>query len=149
MKKRQFILVAEDDMDDKFMLQTIFEDSGKSDLLEFVENGLELINYLDHINKNEDTLFYPHFILLDLNMPKMDGRQALKELKNHSAYKKIPVIIFSTTKNETEINRCYELGANSYIVKPYNYKELTQIMDAVNSYWLNTAEIPDIKLNTN
>ena len=94
MKKRQFILVAEDDMDDKFMLQTIFEDSGKSDLLEFVENGLELINYLDHINKNEDTLFYPHFILLDLNMPKMDGRQALKELKNHSAYKKIPIIIF-------------------------------------------------------
>jgi CheY-like chemotaxis protein len=149
MKKRQFILVAEDDMDDKFMLQTIFEDSGKSDLLEFVENGLELINYLDHINKNEDTLFYPHFILLDLNMPKMDGRQALKELKNHSAYKKIPVIIFSTTKNEVEINRCYELGANSYIVKPYNYKELTQIMDNVNSYWLNTAEIPDIKLNTN
>jgi len=149
MKKRQFILVAEDDMDDKFMLQTIFEDSGKSDLLEFVENGLELINYLDHINKNEDTLFYPHFILLDLNMPKMDGRQALKELKNHSAYKKIPVIIFSTTKNETEINRCYELGANSYIVKPYNYKDLTQIMDTVNSYWLKTAEIPDIKLNTN
>ena len=149
MKKRQFILVAEDDIDDKFMLQTIFEDSGKSDLLEFVENGLELINYLDHINKNEDTLFYPHFILLDLNMPKMDGRQALKELKNHSAYKKIPVIIFSTTKNETEINRCYELGANSYIVKPYNYKDLTQIMDTVNSYWLKTAEIPDIKLNTN
>jgi len=149
MKKRQFILVAEDDMDDKFMLQTIFEDSGNSDLLEFVENGLELINYLDHINKNEDTLFYPHFILLDLNMPKMDGRQALKELKNHSAYKKIPVIIFSTTKNEVEINRCYELGANSYIVKPYNYKDLTQIMDTVNSYWLKTAEIPDIKLNTN
>lgn len=149
MKKRQFILVAEDDMDDKFMLQTIFEDSGKSDLLEFVENGLELINYLDHINKNEDTLFYPHFILLDLNMPKMDGRQALKELKSHSAYKKIPIIIFSTTKNETEINRCYELGANSYIVKPYNYKDLTQIMDTVNSYWLKTAEIPDIKLNTN
>ena len=149
MKKRQFILVAEDDIDDKFMLQTIFEDSGKSDLLEFVENGLELINYLDHINKNEDTLFYPHFILLDLNMPKMDGRQALKELKNHSSYKKIPVIIFSTTKNEVEINRCYELGANSYIVKPYNYKELTKIMDAVNSYWLNTAEIPDIKLNNN
>ena len=149
MKKRQFILVAEDDMDDKFMLQTIFEDSGKSELLEFVENGLELINYLDHINKNEDTLFYPHFILLDLNMPKMDGRQALKELKNHSAYKKIPVIIFSTTKNEVEINRCYELGANSYIVKPYNYKDLTQIMDTVNSYWLKTAEIPDIKLNTN
>ena len=143
MNKRQFILVAEDDIDDKCMLQMIFEDSGKGDLLEFVENGLELINFLDNIQQNEDTLVYPRFILLDLNMPKMDGRQALKELKEHNSYKRIPVIIFSTTKNETEINRCYELGANSYIVKPNNYKDLMQIMDAIASYWLNTASLPN------
>jgi two-component system response regulator len=147
MNKRQFILVAEDDIDDKCMLQMIFEDSGKSNLLEFVNNGLELINFLDHISQHEDTLVYPHFILLDLNMPKMDGRQTLKELKDHHTYKKIPVIIFSTTKNEAEIARCYELGANSYIVKPHNYKDLLQIMDMVSSYWLNTAALPDIKLS--
>ena len=146
MNKKQFILVAEDDIDDKSMLQMIFEDSGKGNLLEFVDNGQELINFLDYINQNEDTLFYPCFILLDLNMPKMDGMQTLKELKEHSAYKKIPVIIFSTTKNETEIGRCYELGANSYIIKPHNYKDLMQIMDVVNSYWFNTAALPDFKL---
>jgi len=143
MKKRQFILVAEDDIDDKCMLQMIFEDSGNGDLLEFVENGLELINVLDNIRQNEDTLVYPRFILLDLNMPKMDGRQALKELRGHSSYKKIPVIIFSTTKNEAEINRCYEQGANSYIVKPHTYTDLMQIMIAVVNYWLHTASLPN------
>ena len=144
MNKRQFILVAEDDIDDKCMLQMIFKDSGKNTLLEFVNNGLELINFLDHISQHEDTLVYPHFILLDLNMPKMDGRKTLKELKDHRIYKKIPVIIFSTTKSEAEIDRCYELGANSYIVKPHNYKDLLQIMAVVSSYWLDTAALPDI-----
>ena len=90
-------------------------------------------------------MHYPNFILLGLNMPKMDGKQALKQLKKHPLYKKIPVIVFSTKKNETEINLCYELGANTYVVKPTTYHHLLQTIDVVNSYWLKTADIAEVK----
>ena len=142
MHRKDFILVAEDDEDDKNMLQTVFKERKYDTPLEFVSNGQELIQYLDEISKNESTRSYPNFILLDLNMPRMDGRQALLQIKNHQAYKKIPIIVFSTTKNEVEINRCYELGANTYVVKPSSYKSLLQTVDVINSYWLKTAVIP-------
>src|ERR1700743_1508020 len=113
--KKPFILVAEDDSDDKFLLQTIFEEKGYDTPLAFVSNGVELIEYLGNILLDEENAGYPAFILLDLNMPKMDGRQALKQIKENMILKKIPVVVFSTTKNDIEIKRCYELGANTYI----------------------------------
>lgn len=141
----KFILVAEDDYDDRQMLQSVFTEKKYDTPLEFVGNGLELINYLDVIKNNEEKYHYPKFILLDLNMPKMDGRQALRELKANPAYKKIPVIVFSTTENTVEISRCYELGANTYVVKPNNYKSLLKTVDIINSFWLETATIPSTK----
>ncbi|CAN5573637.1 response regulator [soil metagenome] len=135
-----FILIAEDDADDRFLLQTAFEEKGYSDKLEFVENGMELIAYLDArqlINNNH----YPKFILLDLNMPKKDGREVLKELKQHSLYKKIPIIIFTTTKNENEIRRCYEMGANTYVIKPASFNDLLNTIEQIRNYWLDTASI--------
>ena len=85
---------------------------------------------------------YPGFILLDLNMPKKDGREALKEIKQHPIFKKIPVIIFTTTKSENEIRRCYELGANTYIVKPVSFDALIKVVEDIREYWFNTASIP-------
>jgi len=138
-----FILIAEDDADDRFLLQTAFEENGFTDTLEFVENGIELIEYLSKtLQKKTLDIQYPGFILLDLNMPKKDGREVLKEIKQHPEWKKIPVVIFTTTKNEHEIKRCYELGANTYVVKPVSFDALVRVIREVRSYWFNTASIP-------
>jgi len=136
-----FILIAEDDADDRFLLKTAFEENGFTDTLYFVENGVEVLEYL-HKQINSNTSSYPRFILLDLNMPKKDGREVLKELKQHPSLKKIPVVIFSTTNNEQEMKRCYELGANSYITKPNSFDSLLKTVAALRSYWMQTSSIP-------
>jgi CheY-like chemotaxis protein len=138
------ILIAEDDADDRYLIQTAFDEKGYSEKIDFVENGVELLNYLDSIyqDKRTEEKNYPGFILLDLNMPKKDGREVLKELKQHPVFKKIPVIIFTTTKNELEIKRCYELGANSYVVKPISFDALLKVVENIRSYWFYTASIP-------
>ncbi|HRO42700.1 MAG TPA: response regulator [Flavipsychrobacter sp.] len=137
-----FILIAEDDADDRFLLRTAFEENGFTDRLHFVENGVEVIEYLNSINISEKGKNFPRFILLDLNMPKKDGREVLKELKQNLNLKNIPVIIFSTTNNEQEMRRCYELGANSYITKPNSFESLLKTVAALRSYWLHTTSVP-------
>lgn len=139
-----YILVAEDDADDRFLLETAFAEKGYQEKLTFVENGVELMEYLRNLHpddqKKESAL--PGFILLDLNMPKKDGREVLKEIKEDPLFKKIPVIVFTTTKNENEVNRCYELGANTYVVKPVGFESLLQTIEDIRSYWFKTAQIP-------
>ncbi len=138
-----YILVAEDDFDDRFLLETAFAEKGYREELAFVENGVELLDYLksklssDELHEN--TL--PRFILLDLNMPKKDGREALREIKEDARFKKIPVIVFTTNKNENEIKRCYELGANTYVVKPVGFESLLNTVEDIRAYWLNTAQV--------
>ena len=137
-----FILIAEDDADDRFLLQSAFEENGFKDKLYFVENGVELVEYLYKITQSGNNGKLPRFILLDLNMPKKDGREVLKEIKQNATLKKIPVIIFSTTNNEQEMRRCYELGANSYITKPNSFENLIKTVAALRSYWIHTTSIP-------
>jgi len=141
---KQPILIAEDDADDRYLLQTAFSEIGYPEQIDFVENGIEVMNYLDNIytSNNMEVKALPGFILLDLNMPKKDGREVLKELKQHPVFKKIPVIVFTTTKNEIEIKRCYELGANSYVVKPITFDALLKVVENIRSYWFQTASIP-------
>ncbi len=134
------ILIAEDDADDRYLLQSAFEENGYKDKLIFVENGVELLDFLHQIDGNAAKL--PRFILLDLNMPKKDGREVLKEIKQNQYFKQIPIIIFSTTNNEQEMKRCYELGANSYITKPNSFENLIKTVAAVRSYWINTTSFP-------
>jgi len=134
-----FILIAEDDADDRFLLQAAFEENGFSDRLQFVENGVEVIEYLASLRHSDQDNSFPRFILLDLNMPKKDGREVLRELKQSPELKKIPVIIFSTTNNEQEMRRCYELGANSYITKPNSFESLLKTVAALRSYWMHTS----------
>lgn len=141
---KQPILIAEDDADDRYLLQTAFTEIGYPEQIDFVENGIEVLNYLDNIyaSSNLEIKALPGFILLDLNMPKKDGREVLKELKQHPVFKKIPVIVFTTTKNEIEIKRCYELGANSYVVKPITFDALLKVVENIRSFWFQTASIP-------
>ena len=140
---KQPILIAEDDADDRYLLQTAFSEIGFPGQIDFVENGIEVLTYLDNIyeSNNMEVKALPGFILLDLNMPKKDGREVLKELKQHPIFKKIPVIVFTTTKNENEITRCYDLGANTYIVKPTTFDELLFLVEQIHSYWQNVAAI--------
>jgi CheY-like chemotaxis protein len=139
--KKFYILIAEDDADDRFLLKTAFEESGYRNTLKFVENGVELLKHLKEVTERKNNDEYPGFILLDLNMPKKDGREVLKEIKENKIFKKIPVIVFTTTKNENEISRCYELGANSYVVKPLVFEELVHIIQALYSYWFKISSI--------
>ncbi len=136
-----FILIAEDDADDRFLLKSAFEENGYNDKLEFVENGVEMIDYLDKLVDLNSEAALPRFILLDLNMPKKDGREVLKEIKQNTHLSKIPIIIFSTTNNEQEMRRCYELGANSYITKPNSFESLIKTVAALRSYWVQTTSV--------
>lgn len=143
MRQDVFILIAEDDADDRFLLQAAFEENGFNDRLHFVDNGVELMDFLDvHVKQQELQATLPRFILLDLNMPKKDGREVLKEIKQHPEFKKIPVVIFSTTNNEQEMRRCYELGANSYITKPNSFDHLLKIVANLRGYWMHTISTP-------
>ena len=142
VKKDIFILIAEDDADDRFLLQAAFEENGFTDRLHFVENGVEALDYLQSLCNNANEPVLPKFMLLDLNMPKKDGREVLKELKQHPELKKIHVVIFSTTNNEQEMRRCYELGANSYITKPNSFESLLKTVAALRSYWMHSSGVP-------
>lgn len=141
--QKLYILIAEDDADDRFLLETAFRECGFNDELVFVENGVELVHFLSTQNgKSNLTKRFPGFIMLDLNMPKKDGREVLKEVKENPLYRKIPIIVFTTTKNENEIVRCYELGANSYVVKPVNFEELVKVIRDIRNYWFRISEVP-------
>ena len=139
--RKYFILIAEDDEDDRFLLQTAFQEKQYSERIDFVHNGVELVNYLESIQHEQHDQHFPAFVLLDLNMPKKDGREVLHFMKQHPVYKRIPVIIFTTTKSETEIRYCYELGANTYIVKPTSFDGLLKVLDEIRSYWMQTATV--------
>lgn len=140
--QQRYILIAEDDADDRFLLQTVFDEKGYTDKIEFVENEVELLEYLNNIIEHRNGSLFPAIILLDLNMPKKDGREALRDIKEHPILKKIPVIVFTTTRSENEIIRCYELGANTYVVKPVSFDGLIKVVDEIRAYWINTASIP-------
>lgn len=137
------VLVADDDADDLFMLKEAFSSLKFDKEICNVENGEELLEFLHKKGKYKDIkLPVPKLILLDLNMPKVDGRECLKVIKADPELSKIPVIIFSTSNNPEDISHSYSLGANSYIIKPYSYNELVDIITMINKYWFNVVKIP-------
>jgi CheY-like chemotaxis protein len=143
IEQKHCILVADDDTDDQFMLKEAFSSLNFDKEIRTVENGEELLDYLSRRGKYaDDSLPIPKLILLDLNMPKIDGRQCLRMIKENKEYCKIPIIIFSTSNNPEDISQSYELGANSYIIKPYSYNELVEIIDIIKKYWFSVVKIP-------
>ena len=114
------ILLADDDPEDRMIMADTFKEINLSHIIHFVENGESILTYLDSIYT---TYPLPSLIVLDLNMPRMNGTQTLKHLKSNDRYRNIPVIIFSTSINVIEKDECLKTGAVSYIVKPVTYKE--------------------------
>ena len=135
------ILIADDDNDDQYMIKQAFNGISLTEEIQTVSDGVELLDYLFKKGKYRDVRTpVPKIILLDLNMPKKDGRECLKEIKNHSDLKKIPIIIYSTSSNPDDISYAYDHGASSYIIKPYSYQELVKIMEVFKQYWFNIVK---------
>jgi CheY-like chemotaxis protein len=115
------ILLADDDMEDRFIMQDAFNAINLPEVPLLVEDGEKVLEYLSDIRDKEGVL--PSLVVLDLNMPRLSGTQTLRELKTMEAYKHIPVIIFSSSLNVIEMHECKQLGALSYMVKPFTYEE--------------------------
>jgi CheY-like chemotaxis protein len=122
-----YILIAEDDADDRFLLQSAFREVAKNVRLIFVENGIELLEHFERVEHGE-ILKLPLLLILDLNMPKKNGREAVKELKKKEYFNSFKTLILSTTSNEFEKKKCVELGVTDYYVKPSNYSSLIEMV---------------------
>lgn len=138
------ILMADDDADDRRLTRDALEESRLANDLRFVENGEELLDYLRNQGKFTDVEKAPRpgLILLDLNMPRKDGRTALKEMKADPDLRQIPVTVLTTSKADEDIFRSYDLGVNSYIVKPVTFEALVDILQTLEKYWFEIVELP-------
>ncbi len=142
--KDLIILMADDDADDRLLAQDAFTECQIRGQLRFVENGEDLLAYLQKDGKYQvpESAPAPNLILLDLNMPKKDGREALREIKSNPDLRKIPVVVFTTSKADSDIARIYDLGANSFITKPVSFDSLVKMMSILGHYWCEVVELP-------
>ena len=138
------ILMAEDDPDDRLLSREALDEAHLSNELYFVNDGEELMDYLYQRNKyaGEVRAPRPGLILLDLNMPRKDGREALEEIKADEEMRCIPVVVLTTSKAEEDIVRSYELGVSGYITKPVSLQGLIDVMRVIGKYWFEIVELP-------
>lgn len=142
--QRVCILVAEDDADDRILIRDAFRECRLANELQFVEDGEQLLDYLHRRGSFSDPARTPApgLILIDLNMPRKDGREALREIKADAQLKRIPVVVLTTSKADEDIVRTYELGASSFITKPVSFAGLVQVMKTLGDYWLEMVKLP-------
>jgi CheY-like chemotaxis protein len=138
------ILLADDDPDDRKLTQDAFAENRLANILHCVEDGEELMDYLNRRGKFENLRGepLPGLILLDLNMPRKDGREALKEIKANPEFRRIPIVVLTTSKAEEDIVRTYDLGVNSYVTKPVTFKSLVELIKVLGRYWFEVVELP-------
>ena len=139
------ILMADDDADDRMLAKEAFAESRLTNDLRFVEDGEALMDYLYRRGKFADaeTSPRPGLILLDLNMPKKDGREALKEIKDDPELRRIPIVVMTTSQAEEDIFRSYDLGASSFITKPVTFDRLVELMKTLGNYWVEFVQLPN------
>jgi CheY-like chemotaxis protein len=142
--KANVVLLAEDDSDDRLLVKDAMTESRWEGDLRFVEDGEDLLDYLKHRGKYSQLANAPRpgLILLDLNMPRKDGREALREIKEDADLRRIPVVVLTTSKAGPDIGRMYDLGANSFIAKPIQFEALVNVMRVLGQYWFKTVELP-------
>lgn len=137
------ILMADDDDDDYLLTKKALAESRLLNDMRRVRDGEELMDYLHRRGDfNEENAPRPGVILLDLNMPRMDGREALREIKTDEKFRNIPIVVFTTSKAEEDIFKTYQLGVNSFITKPVTFDNLTKVMRALGNYWFEIVELP-------
>jgi len=145
--KPRVILMADDDADDLLLARDALTECDFAGQLECVPDGELLVDYLFHRGRYAGAANSPRpgLILLDLNMPKKDGREALREIKADPDLRRIPVVIFTTSRTDTDVTVAYELGANSFITKPSAFDALVRVMQTLRSYWFDIVELADTK----
>ncbi len=138
------ILMADDDPDDRRLTRDAFAQNRLANELDTVEDGEELLDYLHRRGRYENLKGkpLPGLILLDLNMPRKDGREALKEMKADPVLRRIPIVVLTTSKAEEDILRSYDLGVNSYVTKPVTFKSLVELVKVLGQYWFEVVELP-------
>ena len=138
------IVVADDDADDRMLIEDAFEENRFSNRLDFVEDGEELMAYLRREGRFAEfsDMPLPGLILLDLNMPKKDGREVLAELKADATLKHLPVVVLTTSRAEEDVIRTYDLGVSSFIVKPVTFEGLVEVVRALTNYWMEIVQLP-------
>lgn len=137
--------MADDDPDDRLLLKEAFEENHLLNTLETVEDGEELMDFLHRRGKYENSEVMPGLILLDLNMPRKSGLEALKEIKADEKLRRLPVVILTTSKAEEDIIRSYDLGVNSFIVKPVTFDALVELVKDLDKYWFQIVELPTLQ----
>jgi CheY-like chemotaxis protein len=142
--QNNIILIADDDPDERLLVKEAFEESKWKKPLHFVQDGVELLDYLfrrgNYADLAEEPL--PDLILLDLNMPRKNGVEALEEIKNDPDLKTIPIIVFTTSKAEEDVLRSYNLGVNSFITKPVSFDLLVELTRSLAKYWFEIVKLP-------
>jgi CheY-like chemotaxis protein len=145
-RKPVTILMADDDEEDCELTRDALQDARLANEMRFVYDGQELLDYL----RRDGAYAHPSLdaprpgvILLDLNMPKKDGREALAEIKADESLRRIPVVVLTTSKDEEDVLRTYDLGVNSFITKPVTFAGLVEVMRTWTRYWLEIVELPD------
>ena len=138
------ILIADDDADDRMLIEDAFAESGFGSERDYVEDGVELLQYLRAEGKwsRRNAAELPAVILLDLNMPRMDGWAALARLKADPVLRRIPVVVLTTSAGENDIRRTYDLGVNSFISKPVTFDDHISLVRALSDYWINIVQLP-------
>lgn len=137
------IVIADDDEEDRELVQRALTQSRLANNLIFVEDGEELLEYLNRRGRFSDRAADPGLILLDLKMPRLDGFEALKQIKEDDAFRHIPVVVLTTSDADEDIARTYALGVNSFIQKPVTFAGLVAAMTTMGKYWFELVELPE------
>lgn len=142
--KTAVILLAEDDPDDQYLIGEALDESLANCELYIVENGEELLAYLERRGKYADHASWPtpDLILLDLNMPRIDGREALQKIKADGRLRNTPVVVITTSQAQEDVQQAYAWGASGFISKPASFKELVATMQALKNYWFDSVDLP-------
>lgn len=148
MNPGAIILMADDDPDDRILARDALREAQVSNDLHFVNDGVDLMDYLNRRGRHGSLLGspLPGLILLDLNMPRKNGREALREIKSDLALRRIPVVVLTTSRAEEDLFRTYDLGVNSFITKPVSFEGLVEVMKALKLYWLEIVRLPSDSL---
>lgn len=138
------ILLVEDDPEDGYLIGEAFDESRIPHHLVTVRDGDEVVDYLKHRGKfaSMEGWELPHIVVLDLNMPRKDGREALREIKADPGLRRIPIVVFTNSRDEEDVSYCYDLGVGGYITKPVSFMGLLNAVQSFSSYWLHVVTLP-------
>lgn len=137
------ILIADDDTDDRLFMDRALRQSGYMQTIQFVEDGEDLMRYLRRQGPyTEQNAPWPDLLILDLNMPRKNGFQALSEIKDDPKLRRLPVVVMTTSSADEDVVKTYTLGVNSFVTKPFNFNRLVEMVTALKTYWMDTVKLP-------